>query len=247
MKGYNKGIKTISMLLDRLGHHMNHKKIRRIMRKFRLFCPIRKPNPYKSMLKNMQTNYVADNLVKREFKDHGPRTILLTDITYIFYKNHERAYLSTIKDAYTNEILAYKLSDNMELPFVLDTVKMLIKNHGKELNPDTTLHSDQGAHYTSKEYQKLLKSKKINQSMSRRGNCWDNAPQESFFGHMKDEVKFDELPTIIAVKKAVKDYMNYYNNFRPQWGLAKLTPAEYYKYSITGEYPNFTINDKKTI
>ena len=217
------------------------------MRKFRLFCPIRKPNPYKRMLKEMRTNYVADNLVNREFKDHGPRTILLTDITYIFYKNHKKAYLSTIKDAYTNEILAYKLSGTLDISFVLDTVKMLIKKHGKELNSDTTLHSDQGIHYTSIEYQKLLKKHKIKQSMSRRGNCWDNAPQESFFGHMKDELLFKHLNDLKAVSKAIDDYMDYYNNFRPQWGLAKLTPSEYYKFSLTGEYPDFTINDKKTI
>ena len=73
--------------------------------------------------------------------------------------------------------------------------------------------------------------------MSRRGNCWDNAPQESFFGHMKDEIDISKCQSFDEVKKIIDDWMEYYNNDRYQWKLAKLSPNEYYQYILTGEYP----------
>ena len=153
--------------------------------------------------------------------------VLLTDITYIPYSNGQRAYLSTIKDAMTNEILSYYISNNLELPIVLETVKKLVKKHKQILDKNVFIHSDQGVHYTSPKFQKLLKKHNIGQSMSRRGNCWDNAPQESFFGHMKDEVDFKCCTTFIEVEAAIKNYMNYYNNYRYQIGLKKLAPVQY--------------------
>jgi transposase InsO family protein len=89
------------------------------------------------------------------------------------------------------------------------------------------IHSDQGVHYTSPEFQNLLKSKEISQSMSRKGNCWDNAPMESFFGHMKDNIDLKNCRTLEEVKKEIKKFINYYNNHRYQWGLKKMTPVEY--------------------
>ena len=91
--------------------HMNVKKIRRLMKKYGLFCPIRKANPYRRMAKAMATNNIAPNLVNREFEKHGPRKILLTDITYIINGKAPRVYMSTIIDAYTKEILSWVLSD----------------------------------------------------------------------------------------------------------------------------------------
>ena len=73
--------------------------------------------------------------------------------------------------------------------------------------------------------------------MSRKGNCWDNAPQESFFGHMKDEIDLSNCKTFKDVKNIIDDWMDYYNNERYQWDLAKLSPCEYYRYITTGEYP----------
>ena len=73
--------------------------------------------------------------------------------------------------------------------------------------------------------------------MSRKANCWDNAPQESFFGHMKDEIDLNGCRTFRDVKKVIDDYMDYYNNERYQWQLAKLSPNEYYEYVTTGVYP----------
>ena len=122
------------------------------------------------MAKALKTSHVSPNLVARQFEAHGPRKILLTDITYILYKDSGKCYLSTIIDAFTKQLLAWVLSDSLEVDFVLETVEMLVKNHGDELSPDTLLHSDQGVHYTSVKYVELLKNKELRQSMSRRAN-----------------------------------------------------------------------------
>lgn len=237
-RGYDKGAKGIYMRLLHLNPPiiMNIKKIRRLMKKYKLFCPIRKANHYRRMAKALKTNNVADNILNREFKNHGPRMVLLTDITYIPYAN-TRCYLSVILDAFTKEILAYVLSDSLEVDFVLETVNILIEKHGISLSTETLVHSDQGCHYTSYSFIQILKDKQLRQSMSRKGNCWDNAPQESFFGHMKDEIDLSKCKTFDDVKIIIDDWIDYYNNERYQWGLAKLSPAEYYNYIITGEYP----------
>ena len=101
-RGYDKGARGIYMRLLHMNPPiiMNVKKIRRLMKKYNLFCPIRKANPYRRMAKALQTNNVADNILNREFRKHGPRTVLLTDITYIPY-NNTRCYLSTVLDAFT--------------------------------------------------------------------------------------------------------------------------------------------------
>ena len=180
-RGYSKGAKGIYMTLIHQDPPivMNIKKIRRLMKKYGLICPIRKANPYRRMAKAIQTNHVADNLVNREFTAHGARTVLLTDITYIPY-NGRFCYLSTILDAFTKQILSYVLSDSLEVDFVLQTVDQMIEKHGISLTTETIIHSDQGCHYTSCSFIQLVKDKGLRQSMSRRGNCWDNAPQESF-------------------------------------------------------------------
>jgi len=134
----------------------------------------------------MKTNNISENLVNREFEVHGPGMILLTDITYLFYNHGGKAYLSVIKDAYTKQVMV--VIESLAVDFVFKTVNMLIKDHGISLNEETILHSDQGCHYTSISFRQLLNDKKLRQSMSMQGNCWDSAPQESFFGHMKDEI-----------------------------------------------------------
>ena len=237
-RGYAKGVRGIHMRLLHMGVLMNVKKIRRLMRKYRLVCPIRKPNPYRRLQRSIQMGSTAENLVNREFEDHGPRAVLLTDITYIPL-NGVFCYLSTILDACTKQILAYVLSESLEVDFVLETVNLLVKNHGTSLSKDTMIHSDQGTHYTSVKFIQLVKNSELRQSMSRRGNCWDNAPQESFFGHMKDELA-GEIPgwtSFEDVKTSIDRWMDYYNNDRYQWDLAKLSPNEYYNYITTGEYP----------
>ena len=238
-RGYNKGARSIYMRLLHMDPpiHMNVKKIRRLMKKYGLFCPIRKANPYRRMAKAMATNNIAPNLVNREFEKHGPRKILLTDITYIINGKAPRVYMSTIIDAYTKEILSWVLSDSLVLDFVLDTVTQLCYTHDISLTEETIIHSDQGAHYTSIKFIELVKDKNLRQSMSRKANCWDNAPQESFFGHMKDEIDISQCTTFEEVCKVVSDWTDYYNNDRYQWDLAKLSPREFYLYCITGVYP----------
>ena len=223
-RGYNKGARSIYMRLLHMDPpiHMNVKKIRRLMKKYGLFCPIRKANPYRRMAKAMATNNIAPNLVNREFEKHGPRKILLTDITYIINGKAPRVYMSTIIDAYTKEILSWVLSDSLVLDFVLDTVTQLCYTHDISLTEETIIHSDQGAHYTSIKFIELVKDKNLRQSMSRKANCWDNAPQESFFGHMKDEIDISQCTTFEEVCKVVSDWTDYYNNDRYQWDLAKL-------------------------
>ena len=237
-RGYDKGVMGIHMRLLRIGILMNHKKIRRLMRKYGLFCPIRKANPYRRMAKALKTNAVADNYLKREFRKYGPRKVCLTDITYIPY-NGKFCYLSVIKDAFTKEVLSYVLSRSLEVDFVLETVNKLIRDHGFTLDDSTRIHSDQGAHYTSIEFRKLISDLNLRQSMSRRGNCWDNAPQESFFGHMKQELqgRMKSWKSFEEVQSAIDDWMDYYNNDRYQVGLLKMSPTEYYSYIITGKYP----------
>ena len=236
--GYDKGARGIQMRLLHMTPPvvMNIKKIRRLMNKYGLFCPVRKANLYRRMAKALRTNHVADNLVNREFEDHGPRKVLLTDITYIPY-NGRFCYLSTILDAFTKQILSYVLSESLELDFVLKSVEQLVEHHGISLSTETLIHSDQGCHYTSYRFIQIVKDAKLRQSMSRRGNCWDNAPQESFFGHMKDEIDISGCERFQQVKDIIDDWMDYYNNDRYQWQLAKLSPNEYYSYITTGIYP----------
>ncbi len=164
---------------------MNLNKIRCLMKKYGLYCPIRKANPYRRMIKAMKTNNYAFNKLNRNFKSSKPGEHLLTDITYIFYgKERKLCYCSTIKDASTNEILAKEYSESLDVQFVLDTVMQLKKYSFIDFNR-YLIHSNQGVHYTSIAFTSLLKELNIARSMSRRGNFWDNAPQESFFGHMK--------------------------------------------------------------
>jgi len=243
-RGYDKGRRGVHMRLLHTGVRMNPKKISRLMNKFNLRCPIRKANPYRRMAKALKTDSVSANLVNREFTEHGAGMILLTDITYLFYNGGQKAYLSVIKDGCTKQVLAYALSKSLEVDFVLETVEMLMRDHGGELHTDTILHSDQGCHYTSISFRQLLKNKALRQSMSRRGNCWDNAPQESFFGHMKDEIHIEDCTSFELLKAEADNYMDYYNNERYQWGLAKLSPNQYAEYLRTGEYP---IKDFSTI
>jgi transposase InsO family protein len=239
-RGYAKGARSIYMgLLHRTPPViMNIKKIRRLMKKFNLFCPIRKANPYRRMAKAIKTNNYADNLLHREFECYGPRYVLLTDITYIPY-NGTFAYLSTILDAYTKQILSYVLSDSLEVEFVKETVEILIRDHGISLHKETLIHSDQGSHYTSTTFTRIIEDAELRRSMSRRGNCWDNAPQESFFGHMKDHIS-DKVKTCTEfqqVKDIIDDFMDYYNNEDYIWELCMLSPNEYYEFITTGIYP----------
>jgi len=227
-KKRRKGARQIKMVLENeFNTNFNLKKIRRLMKKYGLKCPIRQANPYRRMMKATKEDTVCENLINRNFKTGIPYNVLLTDITYLFYGNNQKCYLSTIKDAETNEILAYHLSENMQLDISLETIKKLHRKRNIILSENVIVHSDQGVHYTSPKFHALLKKYNIQQSMSRRGNCWDNAPQESYFGHMKDELNLDTCFNFSDVCEEIKDYIEYYNNYRYQWNLQKMTPVKY--------------------
>ena len=228
-KGYKKGARSIKMRLELdFGIIMNLKKIRRLMAKYGLKCPIRKANPYRRMAKAIKTSYVAPNLLERKFKDGNPNQIYLTDITYLRYDLNKRAYLSVIKDAVTGEA-DYVLSKTLELDFVLETLQKL---KDIQLDSKALINSDQGAHYTSIAFQDLVKKLGLSQSMSRRGNCWDNAPIESFFGHLKVDISnsdktLNDCRNYKELELRIKEYFDYYNNDRPQWDLNRMTPKQY--------------------
>lgn len=227
-KKRKKGARQIQMTLDHhFNTHFNLKKIRRLMKKYGLVCPIRKANPFRRMMRATKEHSTCPNMVNRKFKTGIPFNVLLTDISYIFYGNNKKCYLSTIKDAETNEIVSFYLSEKMTLDLSINTVEKLYRNKNLTITPNSIIHSDQGVHYTSPKFHELLKKYNICQSMSRRGNCWDNAPQESFFGHMKDELNLDSCYSFEDVYNEIKSYIDYYNNYRCQWKLNKMTPVQY--------------------
>ena len=231
---FNKGSRQIYMVLRKTSNKMSLEKIRRLMRKYGLFCLIRKANPYKKMRKATQTSTYARNRVQRKWGNYRPGELLTTDITYMYYRVNrtKKAYLSVIRDACTKQVL----SDNLREEVVLKTVDQLIEKHGSQLSKHVIITSDQGVHYSAIEYRRKLKKYNITRSMSRRGNCWDNAPQESFFGHMKDEITITECNKLKELKYCINEYINYYNNERYQWNICKMTSNQYNKYLRKGNY-----------
>jgi putative transposase len=232
-KGRPKGSRTISMMMPRLfGVAMNRKKVRRLMGKYGLECPARRANPLKRIARAIQSNTTFSNKLNRQFAVGRPGEHLLTDISYIHYGPHlERlCFLSALKDASTNEIVAWTLSESLGLEFVIEMLRKL--DSVGWLPPTVLIHSDQGCHYTSYAYIRFLSDAGIAQSMSRRGNCWDNAPMESFFGHAKDELSLRRCSDFQDVLEEMASYIDYYNNDRPQMGLGKMTPAEFRDYLL---------------
>ncbi len=224
-KGKKKwGWRTVQMRLNDRGITMNHKKIQRIMKKYRLFTQVRRMNPYKMAMKKTQEHTTCPNILNRAFSQIAPHKVFCTDITYLPF-NHKIAYLSVIKDVASHEAIAWNISSHLTMPLATDTVARM-----KAVLPsckDILIHSDQGVHYTHPDYQTMIKDLGMVQSMSRRGNCLDNAPIESFFGHLKDEVDYQDCKTFEQLNILIEEYMEYYNNERHQWGLKKMTPAGY--------------------
>jgi transposase InsO family protein len=211
---------------------MNHKKILRLMRKFNFFAKIRRANPYKNIAKATQAHRTIPNRLNRQFKQDEPGKVLLTDITYLSYASGKTAYLSCVKDVATREILAYELSSSLSMGIVYRTLAKLEESLGGNIHPEAMIHSDQGFHYTHPDYQDIVKKMGLVQSMSRRGNCIDNAPMESFFGHFKDDVDHKEALNLSYLKVMIDEYMEHYNTTRKQWDLKKMTPAQYRSHLI---------------
>jgi putative transposase len=227
------GYRGLYMALEELLENpMNHKKILRLMRKFNFFAKVRRANPYKNIAKATKAHRTVPNHLNRAFAQDEPGKVFLTDITYLQYRKSQSAYLSCIKDVATREIVAYALSTSLKMTIVYRTLEKLEEALDGNIHPEAMIHSDQGVHYTNPEYQERVKNIGLLQSMSRRGNCLDNAPMESFFGHFKDEVDYQEANNLSELKKMIDEYMEHYNSTRKQWNLKKMTPAQYRSHLI---------------
>lgn len=202
---------------------MNLKKIRRIMKKYDLKTSVRRKNKYKQGWILGEEHRVAPNLLERQFDVTKKDTVYSTDITCLDYGKDSRAYLSAVKDLASKEVAHYAVSSGINLEVAISGLEDFFSRKPKHL----IMHSDQGCHYTSKTYRDLLAKWDVTQSMSRKGNCLDNAPIESFFGHLKDESEFRSCNTFEELVAEIDRYINYYNNERPQWGLKGKTPAEH--------------------
>ena len=218
------GWRTIQMKLSEKGLVMNHKKIIRIMKKYNLIAKIRRRNPYKMIMKKSMESRTFENQLERVFEQNTPSKVFCTDITYIPF-NHRFAYLSAVKDIATREIVAWNLAGHLEMGLVIDTIERPEQNGGAL--KEAMIHSDQGFHCTNPRYIQRIQELKMVQSMSRKGNCIDNAPIESFFGHFKDDVDCKDCKTFEELYSLIEEYMEYYNNGRRQWELKKMTPVEY--------------------
>jgi putative transposase len=216
------GYRRMTLELQRLKYVINHKTVKRLMDEVGLFCRVRmkRYNSYKGTV-----GEVAPNVLERNFKADKPNQKWVTDVTE-FSLYGQKIYLSPILDLCNGEIVAYDISNS---PNFKQTLDMLDKAFKKVTNTEgLILHSDQGWQYQMKHYQYRLKSKGVIQSMSRKGNCLDNAVIENFFGHVKCELLYlRKFSSMEEFKDALIRYLDYYNNRRIKLTLGGLTPVEY--------------------
>ena len=222
-RGFRKGTRQVRDCLMRTQDvRMNRKKIQRIVRKYGLAPKRKKKHPYHPIGTDGLPK-VADNVVARDFRRGAPLKVLSTDITYL-PSAEGFSYLSAVIDCETNEVLAHVTSDSMEERFVLDTCDQL---KALDLPEGVLACSDQGVHYTARAYRDKLAELGISQSMSRKACCWDNAPIESFWGRMKEQVGATADMAHGEIVGLVDEYVDYYNNERGQERLNWLAPTEY--------------------
>lgn len=216
------GYRRITLILKQKGIVINHKTVLRLMKTLGLKSVIR-TKKYKSY--KGEQGKIAPNILQRNFKAARPNEKWATDVTE-FNVSGNKLYLSPIIDLFNGEIISYELS---ERPNFAQIVTMLKKSFKKI--PNTTnliLHSDQGWQYQMKQYQSILKEKGIKQSMSRKGNCLDNAIIENFFGILKSELFYlKKYNSINELKNEIKEYINYYNNERIKLNLKGMSPIQY--------------------
>lgn len=216
--GYRRMTRFINRLL---GTFYNKKRIRRLMRLLGIQSIIRRPRNYCTITSYKNTE---ENLLNRDFTATVPNQKWCTDVTFLQYGLGNKAYLSAIKDLYDGTIVAYHISQHNDNPLVMENLRKAM-----EANPGASplLHSDRGVQYTSREYRIKTTNYQITRSMSRVGKCIDNAPMESFFGHLKTECyylkkykNFEELVTDLDA------YIHFYNHERFQERNNGLTPLE---------------------
>ena len=230
-KGFRKGYRQVYMMMERItGQKMGRNTVMRIMRKYHMYTGIRKANNNRKAAREQLEKNCKDNLLNRRFRLSEPREVLESDVTYLFYDHgRKRMYGSACKDPLTGILHDFSVSERNDLELAMRTLDH-ISSVG---HPQGAIfHTDQGTLYLSDSFQKKAEEYGFRQSMSKRGNCWDNAPQESFFGHFKDEVSLSDCTTPEEVSTLVSEYMDYYNNERPQWNLNRMTPVEYEQYLL---------------
>ncbi|WP_330218809.1 IS3 family transposase [Brevibacillus choshinensis] len=202
---------------------VNHKKVLRLMQEMGLRSRVRRKHRcnYASSIGTR----VVENLLQRKFHANLPNQKWVTDVTQ-YRIGDTWLYLSAVKDLFNNEIVAYHLAQRNDNDLVLQTFKKAFQN--KEDMSGLIVHSDQGFQYTSYAYHDMLPKVGAQISMSRRGNCYDNASMESFFSHLKTEALYPyDIRTVDEAQRRIEEYIHFYNSTRPQRKLNKLTPIEY--------------------
>ena len=227
-KGYKKGYRQISMMLeDVTGKTLSPHRVLYLMRKYGMRTNIRKPSKNRKAMKELMKRNGKPNILMRRFRLHRPNEVRLTDVTYLDYGDDQRAYGSASIDPVTGRLICFVVSENNDLQLALDTLEAMDEY---PLKSGGIIHSDQGILYFTDDFQASVKERDLIQSMSRRGNCWDNAPQESFFGHFKDECDYKKCSTLKELQTQIDDYRVYYNGMRRIWDHGRMTPLEYEAY-----------------
>lgn len=221
------GYRRVCLELRKQEIIMNHKKVLRIMRENSLLCTKfhRKSRSYRSF--KGEVGKIANNLVDRNFKVNKLNEVWVSDVTEFKIKGTEkRLYLSPVMDLYNSEILSFSLSTSPTVAFTNQSLERALKKLPKD--HQLILHTDQGFHYQHQSWVDTLEKNNIKQSMSRRGNCLDNAPMENFFGLLKQEMYYGEtFKSIIELKEAIIKYIDWYNKKRIKIKLNGLSPVEY--------------------
>lgn len=215
-------------------------RISRLMKKMNLVAQIPHRDAYKHQASHNHVCAAPANGVAQNFFV-GPRQVILTDITYLYYGSARSVfYLCVFRDAYVRQNLGWSMSSHMDISLVQDAYKKLLAKHGDELKGSAVyIHSDQGSQYLSTTFQQLLTDNNFIQSVSARGNSQDNAPMESFFGRLKTDMMdlVARCRTMDSAIQLVNGYLEAYNGEHYQYELAGLTPNEFYQYATTGVYP----------
>ena len=216
------GYRRVYQQLRNEGYTINHKTVQRLMQEMNLKSKVRK---VRYLSYRGEVGKTAPNILNRDFKAVRPNQKWATDVTE-FKVADRKAYLSPIMDMFNGEIIAYTISDRPDLKMVMDMMSTA-KRKVKSTN-GVILHSDQGWHYQHMKYQQRLKRYGIIQSMSRKGNCLDNAVMENFFGIMKSELLYlQQFSDMEVFKCELRKYINYYNNERIKLKLNGKSPVQY--------------------
>ena len=216
------GYRRITLELRNRGYVLNHKTVRRLMIEMDLKCLVRMKK-YRSY--RGKVGKIAPNILERDFQATKPNEKWVTDVTE-FHLYGEKLYLSPILDLYNGEIIAYNLEKRPVYPLVSVMLDKAFKQ--LKVGDSPILHSDQGWHYQMKQYQHALKEKGITQSMSRKGNCLDNAVMENFFGLLKSELLYlKEFDSMEHFKQELENYIHYYNHKRIKAKLKGMSPVQY--------------------